>query len=196
MKYIGPFLVATVILLTACEKPPQAEIDAAMKAFDNSAKNPDVITYAPDSLRAAQEKLADLQAKLDAQGKKYALARRYETARSLAVEAKAAAEKALTDANRTKELARADAMTLIDGFPAAIAEFERNLWVAKRVRGIRLDPDILTLSDDTRAAAVDAEKDIASGAYAAAKAKAITIQQRLTEGESTITEAVRIAKGW
>ncbi len=196
MKHRWLILAASVLLLFACEKPPQDLVDDAIKAVETSAKNPDVITYAPDSLRAAQEKLDALKDEMDAQAKKNALLRRYETTQELAGEVKAAAELSLTDAIQAKELVKAETSALLEGFPDSILDYERALWAAKRVRGIKLEQDILTLADDSRTDVADAQKDFNDGSYAAAKAKALTIQQRLSDGASRISEAERIAKGW
>ena len=63
MKIARLFAVAALLaLLGACAHPPQAEIDAARAALDAASRNADVITYAPDSLRRAQEKMAGQQA--------------------------------------------------------------------------------------------------------------------------------------
>ncbi len=195
MKRRGLLLAFAVLLLGACEKPPQTEIDAAAKAYESSATNPDVITYAPDSLRDAQAKLAALRAEIDAQGKKGGLSRRYETAKTLAAEARAAAESAEMAAVASKEQARIDATVLLAGFADSISAFESKLWSARRVRGIKLEADILTLAQSARTAVADADRDLATGLYAAAKAKALTIQKQLADGEARVSKAVRLARG-
>jgi hypothetical protein len=58
--------VALVLALAACAKPPQADIDAARKAVTAAAKNADVVAYAPDQLKAAQDKLAQMETELAA----------------------------------------------------------------------------------------------------------------------------------
>jgi hypothetical protein len=194
MKYLGLVLVACALLLTACEKPPQSEIDAATAAFDTASHSADVFTYAPDSLRAAQEKLQSLRAELETQAKKRSMGRRYGTAVELARQTEAAARKAVSDAARGKERVRNDAETLIENVTGAIPVFESKVWSAKRVRGIKLDPEILLAAEDARVAVADAEKDLVSGAFAAARAKALTIQDALADTESRISEAVRLSK--
>jgi len=58
MKLLRSIMVlAAVLCIASCAHPPQAEIDAAQAAMDAAAKNADVVTYAPDSLRVAQEKI-------------------------------------------------------------------------------------------------------------------------------------------
>jgi hypothetical protein len=195
MRRRALLIAFAALLLGACEKPPQTEIDAAAKAYENSATNPDVITYAPDSLRNAQAKLAALRAEVDAQDKKGGLSRRYETAKTMAAEAKTAAESAEMEAVRSKGQAKTDATILLAGFADSISAFENKLWSAKRIRGIKLEADILTLAQSARAAVADADRDLAAGLYAAAKAKALTIQKQLADGEARVSKAVRLARG-
>jgi hypothetical protein len=195
MRLFGVLAVAAILLLSSCEKAPQEQIDAATHAYEASSKDPDVLTYAPDSLRIAQEKLSDLRAEIDVQSKKSGLMRRYEASKNLAEEARLAAENATRDAAKAKEQARVDATALLDEFADSIPAFESKLWAARRVRGIKLDPDIPTLASDARIAAADARKDLDAGAFAAAKAKASTIREKLSDGEDRIAEAVRLAKG-
>lgn len=188
-------MVFAAIALGACEKPPQVEMEAAAKAYENSATNPDVVTYAPDSLRDAQAKMAALRAEVDAQEKKGTLSRRYETARTLALEAKTGAEAALADAVRSKEQAKNDATVLLEGFAESISAFEKKVWSARRIRGVKLDTDIVGLAQSARIAVEDAGRDLAAGLYAAAKAKALTLQKRLADGEARVSEAVRLIRG-
>jgi hypothetical protein len=194
MKIRGLLLALAAIALAACEKPPQVDIDSAAKAYESSASDPDVVMYAPDLLRDAQIKLAALRAEVDAQEKKGSMGRRYEKTVALAVEARAAAEAAVAEAKKAKEQVRADADALLQGFEAAISQYESKLWSAKRVRGIKLDEYLLTLAQVSRTAVTDALKDFEAGSYAAAKAKALTIQERLADGESRVSEAVRLIK--
>jgi hypothetical protein len=194
MKIRGLLLAFTAIALFSCQKPPQADIDSAAKAYESSASDPDVVMYAPDLLRDAQTRLAALRAEVDAQEKKGSLSRRFEKTITLAAEAKAAAEAAVSEAKKAKEQVKADADALLQGFEAAISQYESKLWSAKRVRGIKLDEDLLTLAQGARTAVADALKDFETGSYAAAKAKALTIQERLADGESRVAEAVRLIK--
>jgi hypothetical protein len=195
MKYRGLLIAVAAVAIGACQKPPQTEIDSAAKAYESSATNPDVLTYAPDSLRNAQAALAALRAEVEAQEKKGSLSRRYETATTLAREAKAAAESAILEAAKSKTQAKADATILLEGFAASISELETKVWAAKRIRGIKLDADLSTLAQSARTAVEDAGRDLEAGSYAAAKAKALTIQEKLADGEARVSEAVRLARG-
>jgi hypothetical protein len=197
MRYARPLIFfVTLLCIASCAKPPQAEIDASKAALDAAAKNPDVVTYAPDSLRVAQEKMAALDAEIAAQKKRTALSRGYDLAKSLALEAAGDARKAGADAVATKEQVARDASSLVEEVTAAIPLFESKVWAAKRVPRIKLD--IITplglLPAQARATVADAQKDISEEAFATAKAKLMAVKDQLSASEETITEQTRIAK--
>lgn len=189
-------LLAATLGIAACAKPPQADIDAAGAAVRTAAENLDVLTYAPDSLRDAQEKMDALNSELAAQQKKSPLGRSYDAVRALAREAVAAAQKAQADAETSKQQVAKDAASLIEKVGAEIPDFESKVWTAKRVRGIRLDAisPLALVADQARLALDDARKDLDSGAFAAARAKAMAVGDWLSQGEETITEQTRVAK--
>ena len=197
MKTLRLLLLLTATLgIAACAKPPQADIDAAGAAVRTAAESLDVLTYAPDSLRDAQEKMDALNSELAAQQKKSPLGRSYDAVRTLAREAVAAAQKAQADAETSKQQVAKDAASLIEKVGAEIPDFESKVWTAKRVRGIRLDAisPLALVADQARLALDDARKDLDSGAFAAARAKAMAVGDWLSQGEETITEQTRVAK--
>jgi hypothetical protein len=197
MRYARPLLLFVILLcIAACAKPPQAEIDAAKAALDAASKNADVVTYAPDSLRIAQEKMAALDTELAAQAKRTALSRGYDLARSLALEAAEDARKAGADAVATKEQVARDASSLVDEVTAAIPLFESKVWAARRVPKIKMDfiTPLGLIPAQARATVADAQKDIGGGAFATAKAKLQAVKDQLSASEETITEQTRIAK--
>ncbi len=98
-----PLVLATA--LGACAKPPQADVDAAKASVAAAAENADIVTYAADTLKAAEDELSRMQAELDA--------KHYDKVKSQALEARVDAEKAADDAARGKERAQADATSLI-----------------------------------------------------------------------------------
>jgi len=187
MKYIKVLLpVALVAALIACAKPPQADIDAARAAVSAAAGNADVTTYAPDSLKAAQDKLAQMETQLTA--------KKYDQVKTLAQQAKAAADAAVSDAATNKQKAQADATTLIDALKKAIPDASSKIAAARRVRGIRVDFTALTQQLAAASAAVaDAEKDLNAGNYASALQKATAVQNQLADGEKTLSDAIQAA---
>jgi hypothetical protein len=192
-------LAAVVLLsaLSACAHPPQAEIDAAHVALDAASRNSDVVTYAPDTLRLAQDKMSALEDEVASQARRSPLTRSYDETASMAKETAALAARARTDAVAAKQQVALDAAGLLQEVTAAIPGFESKMWAAKRVARIKLD--IITsfqpVPDEARTAVDDARKDIASGAFAAAKARLMAAKGQLSSGEETITEQMRIARG-
>jgi hypothetical protein len=186
LKILVPMLL--VLALFACAKPPQADIDAARAAVASAAKDPDIVAYAPDALKSSQDKLAQMDAEIGA--------KHYDKVKTLALDAKATAEAAVTDAARNKEKAQADARTLIDALKKAIPAAEKKVSAARNVKGIKLDFDALaTQLADAKAAVADADKDFAAGNFAAALQKAIAVQTQLNDGEKAVSDAVQAAAG-
>jgi hypothetical protein len=187
MKYAKVFLpIVLALIVAACAKPPQADIDAARTAVANAAKNADIVAYAPDTLKSAQDKLAQMETELTA--------KHYDKVKALALDAKATAGTAANDAAKGKEKAQADATALIAALKQAIPDASKKLAAAKRVRGIKLDDAALTKAlSDAQAAISDADKDLTDGNFASALQKATAVQTQLSDGEKTIADAIQAA---
>jgi hypothetical protein len=190
------FALVGAVLLASCANPPQAAIDAAKKALDEAGRSADVITYAPDSLRAAREAASALDTELAGQMKKPSIMRRFDSVQILADTAKTAAESAISDATAAKAQVAQDAAALIDEVSASASTVESKVWAAKRVPRIKLDliANAALAPTQARATMVDARKDIDSGAFAAAKAKLLAAKDLLAHSEETILEQTRIAR--
>jgi len=104
------------ITLTGCASPPTADVDAARAAVDKAATDR-ADQYAAESLKAAQNARAALDAELKAQEDKWF--KSYDKARELAVAAKAAGDKAAADAIAGK--GKADAIAAKEKADAAAA---------------------------------------------------------------------------
>ncbi|MGA2477877.1 MAG: DUF4398 domain-containing protein [Spirochaetia bacterium] len=184
LKVIVPVLL--VLAMAACAKPPQADIDAARAAVANAAKNADVVAYAPDTLKSAQDKLAQMDTEL--------AAKHYDKVKTIALDARATAETAVNDAARNKEKAQADATTLIDALKKAMPDATKKIAAAKRVKGIKLDFKALEQQMTAAKAAIsDAEKDLAAGDFANALQKASAVQAQMNDGEKAVSDAVQVA---
>ena len=94
------------ITVAGCASPPNADVDAAKAALDR-ANTDRAGQYAAESLKAAQDAGAALDAELRAQDGKWF--KSYDKTRELAVAAKAAGDKAAADAVAAKENADAAA---------------------------------------------------------------------------------------
>jgi len=105
------------ITVTGCASPPSADVDAAKAAIDK-AGNDRADQYAAESLKAAQDAKAALDAELKAQEGK--LIKSYDKTKELAVAAKAAGDKAAADAVAGKE--KADAVAAKQKADAAARE--------------------------------------------------------------------------
>jgi TonB family protein len=94
------------ISVTGCASPPNADVDAAKAALDRATTDR-AGQYAAESLKAAQDAGAALDAELNAQEGKWF--KSYDKTKELAVAAKAAGDKAAADAVAAKEKADAAA---------------------------------------------------------------------------------------
>ena len=92
------------ITVTGCASPPNADVDAAKAAIDKAATD-SAGQYAAESLKAAQEAQAAIDAELKAQEGKWF--KSYDRTRELAAAAKAAGDKAAAEALAVKEKAEA-----------------------------------------------------------------------------------------
>jgi TonB family protein len=92
------------ITVTGCASPPSADVDAAKTALDRAAAD-HAEQYAAESLKAAQDARAALNAELKTQEGKWF--KSYDKTKELAVAAKAAGDKAAADAVAGKEKADA-----------------------------------------------------------------------------------------
>lgn len=187
MKYFKVLLpMALMLAIGACAKPPQADIDAAKAALDNAAKNADIVAYAPDTLKSAQDKLAQMETELTA--------KHYDKVKTLALDAKATAETAANDAAKNKEKAQADATALIDALKKALPDADKKVAAARKVKGIKLDFAAITQQlKDAKAGVDDADKDLAAGNFASALQKATAVQAQLNDGEKLISDAIQAA---
>jgi hypothetical protein len=197
MKVLRTLMVLAALLwCVSCAKPPQADIDAARAALDAASRNADIVTYAPDSLRAAQEKAAAMDAEIAAQGKKSPLSRSYDGVKALAATTAQAAGNASSDADTAKAQVALDASLLLEEVSAAIPGVESKVWAARRVPRIRQDviAPLSQVPDQARRTIDEAGKDIGAGSFAAAKAKLMAVKDRLSSCEETIAEQTRIAR--
>ncbi len=102
----GAIALGLAIAVTGCASPPNADVDAARAAVDK-AETDRAGQYAAESLKAAQDARAALDAELKAQEGK--MIKSYDKTRELAVAAKTAGDRAAADAVVGKEKAEAAA---------------------------------------------------------------------------------------
>lgn len=131
-------LLAVLVFMVGCAKPPQDKITAAGAAIEQAQKD-GAGDYAPDSLKAAEDSKTQLEAELKVQEDKFALFRSYKKAEELADATKAAGEKAATDAKTRKEQVKQEATTLISEAETALAEAKEALKKAPKGKGTQQD---------------------------------------------------------
>jgi TonB family protein len=138
MLAIGRLSVILLMLAfaTACGTRPTTEIDAAKAALDNASAT--AAQYAPESLKAAQDTNAALDAELAAQDGKWI--KSYDRARELAVSARQASEKAIADATAGKTRAEAAAAAAAAKVKADTAVRAKRATTAVRVGGAIRNP--------------------------------------------------------
>ena len=101
---VGAIAIALAITAAGCGAPPTAEIDAAWAAVDKALAD-SAGQYAAESVKAAQDAQAALDAELKAQDAKWF--KSYDKAKELAAAASAAGEKAAAEAVAAREQAEA-----------------------------------------------------------------------------------------
>jgi len=193
MRRTVPMLssVFALALLAGCAKEPTAEIAAARQAMD-AARVAEAPDYAPEAWAEAEDAQMRLDAELDAQKNAFALYRSYDRATTLAVDAKAASERAATDADAGKATARDEARSAIERAKKLGDEVSR--LVAEAPRGKGTVTDIAALRADsagTDATVKDAEDALAAGRYKDAKSKAEAAVRSLESIRSQIEAATR-----
>ena len=106
---VGHLLIACGLAVAAagCGAPPTTDVDAARASVDKATAG-GASQYAPESLKAAQDAQAALDAELKAQDEKWV--KSYDKTKELAAAAKTAGDKAATDAATAKEKVEAAAM--------------------------------------------------------------------------------------
>lgn len=193
MTVLTPFLLA-VLVLVGCAKPPQAEIDEAKGAVQ-TAVSAEASDYAGDSLRSAQDAVAQLDQELKAQEEKFALFRSYKKASELAAAAKAAGEKAEADAKAGKDAARQAAETMMAEANALLTEVKEMLDKAPKGKGTAADLEMMK-SDlaGVESSLADAQNSFNAEKYLEAKSKIEAAMSGANSVKSALEQAMA-AKG-
>ncbi len=139
---IAAFSVAAAMLFFACASAPKEEISATQTALQ-SAQTDDVRTYAPDTLRAAEDLQAKATAEVQTQDNKFALSRDYKGASDLLKQAKDKAAQAVTDAQANKAKAKADAEATIAALPQELADAKKALASAPKGKDTKAELEAL-----------------------------------------------------
>ena len=182
-------VVGVGAVAAGCSKPPQADIDAATAAIQK-ASSAGATEYAADSLKAAQDAQAALEAELKVQADKFSMFRSYTKATELAAAAKAAGDKAEQDAMAGKEQAKNEATRLIEEARAMPAQAKEMLPRAPKGKGTQADLEARKVDLTGAETAIgEAESAFAAERYLDAKAKA----EASKTASGSVTAAVEAA---
>jgi hypothetical protein len=182
--------IGFALLMAGCASAPTEEINAT-KAAVTGAQTDDVRTYAPESLKSAEDELSKAMAEVQTQDNKFALSRDYKGASAMLKSAKDLAEKAQTDAEANKAKTKADAEAVIASLPAMLDEAKKTL--AKAPRGKDTRADIEAMQNDLKVAEEsmnEATTDMSGEKYMDALAKANSAKEKI----SAVIEQVNAAR--
>jgi hypothetical protein len=175
------FTLAVVLLAAACAKPPTDEMNRAVDAVTRAENDADAVTYAGNTLLRAQDALTRMREE--------AGSKRYDSARSLAAEAVAAAEKAVSDGKSAAARARTDTENLLNGLRTTVTETENALNNAKQqninIDGNALEEDLLSAKNTID----DAQRSFAAGDYPDASSKGGIARSELENIKARIADA-------
>ena len=187
-KLIGFSVLALLVLIVvgSCAKAPTSEMNTAAAAVAKAEGDSDTVEYAPDSLKRAKDALSRMQAE--------SAAKKYEAAKTLALEAVQAAEKAMADGKAGKARAKEEAAGLLSSVKAALLEAESALASAKAVRGIVFDFTVAAQDmQSAQRSVATMETDLANENFKIALEKGQNARSLLGSLQNRIAEAVRAA---
>ena len=183
------------LLFTGCSSAPTAEIDAA-KAAIRDAQTEEIRSYAPESLKAAEDSLSKALAEVQTQDGKFSMTRDYKQASTLLKSAKDLADKAKDDALAGKAKAKADAEAMIATLPPILEDARKAL--ARAPRGKDTRADLEAMQNDLKLAQEElagANSSMAEGKYSDALAKADSAKSKASAITDQVTKALEKARG-
>jgi len=176
----------TVVAVAACAQPPEEEMAAARQAVERAEANSDVSRYAPETIQEARQLLSDMEAAAENE--------EYESALSLADDARNTADQAVQDAEAAKAAARDRAQQAVATAGEALEEALTALNDARDVSGIDLDFQAtageLAAADD---AVTAAESHLNGEQYPEAENTAEEARSLISDTMRHISNAVRAA---
>jgi len=180
-RYI-PVVCVILALVAGCAKPPLAEMESAREAVFRAENDANAAQFAASSLARARDALRLMESEADS--------KRYDAAKTHAMEAIAASEKAIADGQAAAVRARDEAASLLSNLRPEIEDTSRNVNGA-RYSQLDLDYDQLD-SEISKAYDVtdSAENDQAQGRYQDAIDKAMEVRSDLSGINQRVSGAV------
>jgi hypothetical protein len=193
LSLLAALCVAVSLTFFGCASAPTEEINATKLAV-TAAQTDDIRTYAPESLKTAEDTMAKATGEVQTQDGKSGFSRDYKSASELLKQAKDAAAKAQTDAQANKAKTKADAEALIAGLAAQLTDAKKALATAPKGKDTKAELEALQndlkSADEAAAAATTAmtqEKFMdALGQAKAAKAKADGVVEQVTAAKAKV----------
>jgi hypothetical protein len=183
-------VVAATLLAAGCAQPPTDAVNAARAALE-TARTDEAADYAAESLAAAEEAVAALDAELKAQGDAFALTRSYKKAAELAAAAQAAAETASADAKAGREATMNEASAQYEAAKASLAETAEMIDKAPKGKGTQADIDAMKADlAGVEAGFADFDAAFSAGRYKEALAKAEAANGTLNRIKADIQAAI------
>jgi len=178
--FLTGFIILALVL--GCAKPPFAEMDSARGAVFMATNDAKAVQYASGTLARARASLNLMETEAEA--------KRYDAAKTHALEATALAEKAIADGQTGEARARQEAASALSSLRREVDETSRNVDGA---RNSRLDLDYNQLAREiSNAYAVtdQAENDQSQGRYQNVLDKARSVRSDLYGINQKISGAV------
>jgi len=181
VRYILAVCVV-LALVSGCAKPPLAEMDSARGAVFMATNDANAVQYASSTLARARDSLRLMETEAES--------KRYDAAKTHALEATAAAEKAISDGKLGAARARDEAASALSSLKREIDDTSRNVDGARNSR-LNLDYDQLNREiSNAYTVAEQAESDQAQGRYQNVLNKARTVRSDLFGINQRISGAV------
>jgi hypothetical protein len=133
--FIAAIALALTAFISGCAKPPTEEMDNAEAALARAENDPDAVAYGSPSIIRAREALSNMRSE--------AAAKRYDSAKTYALDTVSAAERAIADGKTGAQRARDEASSSLNGALASLGETQKNIDAASGVIGIQLDFDAI-----------------------------------------------------
>jgi hypothetical protein len=180
-------LVMALVMVVACGKPPQAEIDAAKAALE-AARAAAADKWAETDYQTAESSLSNAEAEVDAQAQKWF--KNYDKAKELMETAKADAERAAAAAVANKETAKNEATAAIADATTALEEAKTALAGAPKGKDTKADLELFKQDLEGLAATLtEAQAAMDGEDYYGAKDKASSVKEKATSISDQIAQA-------
>ncbi|MDZ7344443.1 MAG: DUF4398 domain-containing protein [candidate division KSB1 bacterium] len=178
------------VLLVACAKAPQQEIEAAKAALE-AAKTAEADRYAADLYNAAKDSLDAALAEVEAQNAKFALTRNFDKAQKWLQSAITAANAAKEAVAANKEQIRAEAQDLWNQAKAAVAEVKALMAKApKGKEGKQVLEQMQSEISGVEASLAEAETALNNGDFLTARDKAKAGLEKATALKDELNQAI------